>query len=476
MPSPPYLILRIAACLSASCLAAGCSSADSRAAQALAAYQAAAAANDLPGAREALLKLVRAKDDVPDYWVELGKLQASAGSYGEAYYAFTRAYELDRSNPELLRALTELALRSGDINLAETHARELEVVSPGNPWVKLTDGWAAVSESHYDQALALSDQVLATSPFDPAATILKTRALMGLKRDADAEAVLAKQVQAQPSDVGSAMALARFYLSHGDWARAAGIARRITAQVPDDRNSALLLIQAAFRSGNIAEARAASARVLKPDADPAVIASVLDLWTDYWPTPQRSQDARNLAGASAGLDQKLIYAAYLSTWGSPADAVRLVANSAMLPVTARSAEANAVLGDALWRLGKPNEAKKRLDSVIAFDPGNATALRARAELELRTGNAAAAIMDAQKLVTVLPGSAPDRLLLARSYTAAGNSRWRDRTLWAAFQEIPADERIYAVLRLTKKGDSDATRNLDEEFARQQEAKLNRGML
>ena len=112
MSSSPHLILRIAACLSASCLAAGCSSADSRAAQALAAYQTAAAANDLPGAREALLQLVRAKDDVPDYWVELGKLQASAGSYGEAYYAFTRAYELDRSNPELLRAITELALRA----------------------------------------------------------------------------------------------------------------------------------------------------------------------------------------------------------------------------------------------------------------------------------------------------------------------------------------------------------------------------
>ena len=203
---------------------------------------------------------------------------------------------------------------------------------------------------------------------------------------------------------------------------------------------------------------------------------MLDLWTDYWPSAQRSQDARNLAGASASLGQKLIYAAFLSNWGSAAGAVRLVASSATLPVTASSAEANAVLGDALWRLGKAKESKSRLESVIAFDPGNATALRARAELELRTGNAAAAVIDAQKLITVLPQSARDRLLLARSYTAAGNSRWSDRTLWAAFQEIPADERIYAALRLTKKGDSDATRNLDEEFARQREAQLNRGML
>src|SRR3954447_20849262 len=137
MPSQQHLILRIAACLSVSCLAAGCSSSDSRAQQALTAYQAAAAANDLAGARQALLQLVSAKEDVADYWVELGKLQASTGSYGEAYYAFTRAYELNRSDPNVLQAVTELALRTGDLSRAEKHARELEVVSPGNPWIKL---------------------------------------------------------------------------------------------------------------------------------------------------------------------------------------------------------------------------------------------------------------------------------------------------------------------------------------------------
>src|SRR5438552_3732584 len=122
MPLPTHPILRAVTWLSAAFLAAGCSSSDSRAQAALGEYQSAAAANDLPGARKALLQLVRAKDDVADYWVELGKLQASMGSYGDAYYAFTRAYELDRSNPDLLSALTQLALRSGDVGMAQAHA------------------------------------------------------------------------------------------------------------------------------------------------------------------------------------------------------------------------------------------------------------------------------------------------------------------------------------------------------------------
>jgi hypothetical protein len=76
MPLPTHLILRAAACLSAVFVLTGCNTSDDRARDALSAYQAAAASNDLIGARRALLELVRAKDDVPDYWIELGKRQA----------------------------------------------------------------------------------------------------------------------------------------------------------------------------------------------------------------------------------------------------------------------------------------------------------------------------------------------------------------------------------------------------------------
>jgi predicted Zn-dependent protease len=130
----------------------------------------------------------------------------------------------------------------------------------------------------------------------------------------------------------------------------------------------------------------------------------------------------------------------------------------------------------LLRGGKLAEAKPRLDAVIAFDPGNSTALRARAELEIRTRQAEAAVEDAQKLITVLPSSARDRLLLARAYSAAGNRPWMQRTLWAAFQDIPGDEEIYAALRSTRNGGSEAMSQLQAEFERQRAAKLNRGLM
>lgn len=475
MPLPTHPILRAVAWLSAAFLVVSCSSSDSRAQAALGEYQSAAAANDLSGARNALLKLVRAKDDVADYWAELGKLQATMGSYGDAYYAFTRAYELDRSNPELVRALTELALRSGDMAMAQAHAEELEVLAPGDPWVKLVKGYAAISETRYDQALAIADQMLAATPLDSSATVLKARALIGLSREDDAVELLSKQVQSQPSDSGSLGLLARIYDRRSDWAKVAETTARVMRLTPQDQQNLLTLVGAALRSGNVALGREASFKLLRPQADPAIVTAVLDRWADYWPSPQRIDDARRLASA-ADNERRLIFAAFLSRAGSPADAIRLAGETAALPVNAANAEANAVLGDALFRSGNIAAAKPRLDAVIAFDPGNATALRGRSELEIRIGRFNAAIEDAQKLVTVLPNSARDRLLLARAYAAAGNKPWTDRTLWAAFQDIPADESIYSSLRSSRNGNAEAMNELQAEFERQRDAKLNRGLL
>jgi len=476
MRVPNHTILRVAACLSAVLAAAACSSSDSRAAAALGEYQAAAASNNLFAARQALLRLVRAKDDVSDYWAELGKVQAAMGAYNDAYYAFTRAYELDRSNPDLIRSLAELALRGGDIGLAQARARELEVVAPGDPWVKLVDGWSAFSQSQYDKALAASDSLLATAPFDPSAKALKARALVGLKRENEAVQLLTEQVRAQPTDRGSLALLAKLYESRGDWARAADAARRIYDLAPTDQENLLLLIEASFRAGNAATARQASLRLLRPDAQPAIVSAVLDLWADRWTSSQRIDDARTLANASQSRDAKLVYAAFLTRVGSQADAIRIARVSATLPVNAENAEANAVLADALSHAGDASTAKGRFDAVLAYDAGNATALRGRAELELATGNAAAAIVDAQKLVTVIPNSSRDRLLLARAYSKSGDEAWEQRTLWTAFNDIPADEKIFTALSTTREGDAEAMNELRAEFERQRNNRLGAGLL
>lgn len=476
-----HLNLRVAACLSAVCLTAGCNWfdlrwSDFRARSALSAYQSAAASNDLPAARRALLKLVQAKDDVPDYWVQLGKLDASMGNFDDAYYAFSRAYELDRSNVEVLRAVTQLALHAGDLVSARRHAEELEVLSPGDPWPKITKGWAAINELRYDEALQTADEILATSPYDASAAALKARALIGLRRNDDATNLLIKQIQAQPSDLGSLEILSRIYSREDDWPKLLRTAQRLYELAPANNNNALSIVEAGFRSGDINAARTISLRLLTPDASSDLVKSVLNLWADFWPSRQRLIDARALGARTTTLPSRLAYASFLSRFGSPADAIRLSTPAATLPINAKNAEANAVLGEALGSLGNVTQAKSRLDAVLAFDSGNATALRARAELELRSGQPKAALVDAQKLTTVLPKSSRDRLLLARIYAADGNTPWVNRTLWSAFRDIPADEKLFAALETSKKGDLDAIRELQEEFDHQRDNQLARGLM
>ena len=469
-------ILRIVACLCALCTLAGCDRTEARARDAFSNYQTAAAANDLVGARQALLQLVQVKEDVPDYWAQLGKIQIALGSDGDAYYAFTRAYELDRRNPDLVRAVTQLALQTGDIVQAQAHVDELEVLAPGDPWIQLTKGWAAIGQLRYGEALAASDAILTNSPLDANATVLKGRALVGLDRTDEAIDLLQKQIASQPSDTGSLQLLSRIYVRQNDWPKAAMISQRLGGLTPDNQANTLLLVEASLRSGNFALAREASANILKPDAQPTTIASVLDLWADFWPSSQRAQDALKFASQSSALNQKLVYAGFLNRINDPADSMRIASQAAGLPVNGGNAEANAVLADSWSRTGNIRAAMDRFNAVIAFDPGNATALRGRAELELRLGNAKSAVIDAQKLVTVLPSSARDRLLLAKSFVRTGNNQWADRTLWTAFQELPGDEKIYYALLANKQGNSDVLHEVQEEFARQRDARLNRGLL
>src|SRR5206468_2436934 len=122
-----------------------------------------------------------------------------------------------------------------------------------------------------------------------------------------------------------------------DWPKLLDIAQRLNKLAPADKSNALMIIEAGFRSGEVSVARAASLRLLTPDAPPPIVNSVLDLWEDYWPSPQRINDARALGLRATSLSARLAYASFLNRVGSPADGVRLSSTAATLPVTAANA-------------------------------------------------------------------------------------------------------------------------------------------
>jgi predicted Zn-dependent protease len=134
------------------------------------------------------------------------------------------------------------------------------------------------------------------------------------------------------------------------------------------------------------------------------------------------------------------------------------------------------VAEGLARAGRTATSGALLDAVLSYDSGNAIALRSRAELRLRSGRLTDAIADAEKLVSVLPKSARDRLLLAQCYSRAGNEALAKRTLWDGFHAIPGNEVLFEALRKRTQGDAYALASLSKEYTQQRNAELYRNFL
>jgi predicted Zn-dependent protease len=460
--------------LSLSLFLPACSSREDKAREAFENYQTALATGSATYIRATLLKLVAIEDGNPQYWMELGRVQLQLEAYPDAYYALVRAYELDRSNTDVLRILTQLALRSGDLDKAEEHAEQLSLLAPDDPAVKITHAYVALRRSNYDEAGRLADELLASSPYESGPKILKARVLLRTDRGDQAVRMLEQQVAQQPSDLDSLRALVGMLDRREDWRGVARYGNMLAAQTPEDADAALLTIRAALRSGDPETARRVSLAVLQPKLNLPITEAILDRWVRYGPDGGFVEDAARLA-QGAPKPQQIIYAAYLNKAGAPDRAAPIVAGEAQLPVTAENADANAVLAMSLSLRGQFKQALQRFNQVLELDPNHAEALDGRARLLLRGGKLRQARLDAQRLVPLTPGDSSAHILLSDVYTAAGDGQQAGRVLWNAFHQISADRNIYEALRVfvSRTEGAEAVRRLDEEFGDQRDAELTR---
>ena len=261
-----------------------------------------------------------------------------------------------------------------------------------------------------------------------------------------------------------------------NWTGVQRAAIRLASLKPEDPKPAFTAIDAAFRRNDIRFGLRASERFLRPDASPDDVGSVLTIWADRWKTPAAVDEARKRS-RTAPVQHRLAYATYFNTVGSPDDAVALLGSSEpQWPLTAANMSLNSLIAETLALRGQYREAKRVFDAVLAREPDHVHALRGRINLEIRMGAAKAAITDAQRLVSVSPRSARERLMLARAFAAAGDQRQMDRTLWDAFHEIPGDFLLYEALRahVVRSGGAEAVARVDAEFRQQQDVVLARG--
>lgn len=460
--------------LSGSLLISGCSSRADRAREAYDNYQAAVATGSLPYIRNSLIALVAAEEDVSDYWMELGKVQLQLGSPSDAYYAFVRAHELDRSNAQVLQVLTQLALRSGDLDRAEEHAEQLSLLAPDDPTVKMTQAYVALRRGNNEDADRIAEDLLRTSPYDPAVKVLKARLLLRTGAGDAAVDMLERQVAQQPSDIVSLNALIGILDRRDEWAKVATYGGRYLAENPEDVGVAALTIEAALKANKEEIAHRVTLGALNTRLTAGALTSLLKPWLRYGPPGGFVAEATR-RGGQAPSKQKIAYSAFLNEAGAPDAAARLIERLAQLPVTAQNGDANAALATSLGMREQTGKALERFDQVLSLDSNHAAALKGRGRLLLRTGQVSRARLDAQRLVAVSPADPEAHILLADVYSAMGDRAQAGRVLWNAFHQLSADRNIYEALRVfvARTGGPDGVRRLDEEFGSQRDAKLTR---
>jgi tetratricopeptide (TPR) repeat protein len=471
-----FFALTLAGLTAATPLLSGCGLFGSRAAEAYSEYQAALAAGDMTRAQVALIALVHAKEDVPDYWIELGKIDLQLGQYSQAYDAFSHAHELDRTNIDVQAALTELALLSGQVDLADEQAKTLALLAPDHPAVALVRGYVALQSGDLDKANAEADGLLANTPSDPNAKILKARILIDRKQLDDAVALLENQHQTVPDDRASIRALSALYRNRGDWRSVARLQSDLHKLDPNDPNVSRALVEASLRAGDVGTARAVSLPLLATSSSPQLIDSTLDVWASSAPSGVVLPGSGELAGAMTG-ERRVAFADYFNEVAKPASAAALLGRS-QLPVTPANSRWNAVFAQAMALQGRTAEAKQLFDLVLLAEPDQVDALRGRSALEAKNGMAKQAIVDAQRLISVTPKTGDDRLLLAQAYLASGNREEVRRTLWQAFQDLPDDSRVFTALKnvLVSTGDLDGAKRLGDEFADQRFDNLKKDLI
>jgi tetratricopeptide (TPR) repeat protein len=441
-----------------------CASADKKAAEAAMQYEVAMAGGDAVGARDAMLRAVQAKDDVAEYWVSLARVQILLRQYADAYYAYVRAVELDRTNIEALQSLSEIALASGRVNEAERYSDEVQLLDPASLGAVTTKGFIALRRRNFDEAIRRADTILAKVPLDPNAKILKARALQGKGSYIEGVKLLEAHLATRADDEAVLQALLTIYRQQEDVGGVVRTGERLMRLRPNDRRLQFEHAQDLYKAGMAGEARPIAVALVKSPEGFGHLPDILSLWLSFEKRPISLADARSLS-VNASPPARVAYARFFLEAGRPSEAENLLAPHARLPVTSATADAVAVLGHSKALGSQPAEGLRLLEAVLDFDSTNNLALRGRAEHHMAAKRYDRALADASRLVAENPSSAEDRLRLAECYVRLGNLKLAEKTYWAAFREIPGNSQLHASLRsfLRRSGQAGAIAAVDTQF-------------
>lgn len=448
-------------------LASACSSPQEKAEQAAASANALAAAGDFEAARQEILKAVAERDDQPDQWLLLGRLDLETGRPADALLAYSRVLELDATNIEALQLVAELSFQFGDMREASSAADRVLALDPNATRAILVKGLVALGRKDVPAAMAAAESILKLKPQDEFGTVLKARALAVSKDYQGAARIIEEGVPEGQRTEASLATLSELYRVLGDKERLVANIDKLLARRPNDADLKLDLAEILYKSGNTVRARATlySLLVAQPD-NIEVIQKISELWTENDPSALSPAQLKFISGHGSKT-VRLGVARYLIDRSRPDLAELILRPDANSGDKGISADAKALYATALYKQRKTAAAHEIADEILADDKNNIDALLVRARIALQQRDFAAALNDAQVVVRDFPMSEKGRILLAEIYLARKDPQRARQTYENAASENPQSiliSRTY-VQYLLKTGDSARAIDVARTFTR-----------
>lgn len=345
-------------------------------------------------ARTQLDQTLQKSPNLAAAWVFLGDLERMAGDAeaAEAAYSKSISLHLNHSVDRLKRAITRIVL--GRYDEAKRDLSKLPKSYKDSPGVQYAKGLANYQQGRLEEGkAALQAAVNANANYRPALFYLGATHFR-LKEYGQAELYLGRYVNLSPWSRRGRMLLALLYIQEQKFPRAEEALRPFLERYPDDVEVMGLMSDVLLAQGDGLGSGMLSSEILRRHGNVSLAHTKLGLAylmegdeDKGFSTLRSATDSDNQGDSLFTRSEFALISSYL-TGGRPKMA--LAGARKMLERNPQNRLALNVVGIALQRMGKEDEAIQALRGALEIIPGDVSASENLARIELARGNRKAA--------------------------------------------------------------------------------------
>lgn len=388
----------------------GCSDSESDAAQYAAQAEILLGENRLGEARQTIRKAIAARDDVADYHLLKGRIEYTAGSFENAYAAYSEALALNPSSQEGLQAVSQLGLRVGRFTESVDATDKLLVLNPNQLDALLIRGLHALIKRDYDGATKTADQILAISRLNEGGVVLKARASFLAGNPEEAARILDSFDSSQPNTQAVSLTRLEIFRALRNPQMMAAQYAALKKLRPDDLVLRLDQANFLYKTNDASKATALVATVLADKAAmPQDVANAIALWEEYAVTNINQSVSRSIA-ASGTTGARITGARYFADIGNVPAATVLLGNMTGADADAERAKIAQTTGDKAG-------AQRLVEAILDMDKTHCSALKTQAALWYSDRKFADALRSAQRASSECPNQPRLWQFTAKIYSA-----------------------------------------------------------